>query len=457
MNRIFIGLRVAALATILVPMSAHANALAFDAAGNLYAADPSRHSVFKYTADGTKSTFATGLRYPLGLCFDGKGNLFVSDGSAINPKSRRSILKFTSDRKRSTFVTGISSVGMAFDRSGNLFVSEGDSIFKFTLQGVKSTLVISKLANFIDLAFDEAGNLFVEDQSVTVTDAGVGRSIFKFSPDGTKSTFATGLKDPSGLAVDAAGNVYVIEVAAADATSQAIVKFTPGGTKSTGTSMFGRAFRLGIAIDRSGNVFVSSNDSILKFDSSGTPSTFASEWVSPDKQWEYTLWVDGHGPGIVKAGTTQLVLDFPEELDVSGTGEAEVVWAPDSKRFAFNYSPPHAHHTTYETVAFYQLRGDKWVALHSPVDESERAQLVQLAKDHLPKSFNPRHCAPNRDVLKLRKWTDANTAILYAPCYGRMSGQLEAGFLFTLKFDDAGNWKIIKAHQMSKKELEDEQ
>ena len=33
----------------------------------------------------------------------------------------------------------------------------------------------------------------------------------------------------------------------------------------------------------------------------------------------------------------------------------------------------------------------------------------------------------------------------------------EAAFLFTLKFDDAGNWKIVKTHQMSKKELEDEQ
>jgi hypothetical protein len=33
----------------------------------------------------------------------------------------------------------------------------------------------------------------------------------------------------------------------------------------------------------------------------------------------------------------------------------------------------------------------------------------------------------------------------------------EAGLFFTLKFDDAGNWKIIKTHQMSKKEFEDEQ
>ena len=37
------------------------------------------------------------------------------------------------------------------------------------------------------------------------------------------------------------------------------------------------------------------------------------------------------------------------------------------------------------------------------------------------------------------------------------SREPEAAFLFTLKFDDAGNWKIVKTPQMSKKELEDEQ
>ena len=93
MKRIFIGLTVAALATILVPMGVHPNALAFDVAGNLYVADPSRHSVFKYTPDGTKSSFATELKYPLGLCFDGEGNLFVSDG-ALTEASFLFTLKF---------------------------------------------------------------------------------------------------------------------------------------------------------------------------------------------------------------------------------------------------------------------------------------------------------------------------------------------------------------------------
>ena len=33
---------------------------------------------------------------------------------------------------------------------------------------------------------------------------------------------------------------------------------------------------------------------------------------------------------------------------------------------------------------------------------------------------------------------------------------MKAAFLFTLKFDEAGNWKIVKTHQMSDKEIEKE-
>ena len=59
-------------------------------------------------------------------------------------------------------------------------------------------------------------------------------------------------------------------------------------------------------------------------------------------------------------------------------------------------------------VVFYQLRDDKWVALHSPADALQPSQLLQPPlKDHLPKGFNPRHCAPEWDEVKLRRWHDA--------------------------------------------------
>jgi len=228
----------------------------------------------------------------------------------------------------------------------------------------------------------------------------------------------------------------------------AILKFNSDGTQSTFASALDIFPTRGMAVDRSANLFVWDGHTILKVDSSGTPTTFASDWLSPDKQWEYKCC---DGVGIVKAGTTQVVLDLsdlPWLFD-----EGEILWAPNSKRFAVNYRQP-ARHMTYETVAFYQLRGDKWVTLHSPVDEaSKHTQLAQLARKYSAKNtYRKRDSSPAHDHLKVRSWTDANTAILYA--YSA-EDEGDAAALFTLKFDEAGNWKVVKMHRLSKKELEE--
>jgi hypothetical protein len=122
------------------------------------------------------------------------------------------------------------------------------------------------------------------------------------------------------------------------------------------------------------------------------------------------------------------------------------------KTFAFNYSPPTASHTNWETIALYQLRGDKWVALRSPVGKTSQrtqlAQLAQLAKERLPKSD------PDHDILRVRNWTDANTTILYCSSFRVGSGS-KLNVLFTLKFDAEGNSKIVKTHKMSDPEVDE--
>jgi hypothetical protein len=133
---------------------------------------------------------------------------------------------------------------------------------------------------------------------------------------------------------------------------------------------------------------------------------------------------------------------------------AKAVWAPDLKRFAFNLG--YRTGTVGEAVAFYQLRDNKWVALQSPVDEaSKHTQLAQLARKYSPKNaYRKGDSSPVSDSLRVRSWTDASTAILYANSEWRAG---EAAALFTLKFDEAGNWKIVKMHRMSKKEIEEQQ
>jgi hypothetical protein len=130
------------------------------------------------------------------------------------------------------------------------------------------------------------------------------------------------------------------------------------------------------------------------------------------------------------------------------------VWAPDLKRFAFNLG--YRTGTVGEAVAFYQLRDNKWVALQSLVDEaSEHTQLAQLARKYSPKNtYRKGDSSSVSDRLEARSWTDANTLLLYAYSEGDKG---EAAALFTLKFDEAGNWKIVKMHRMSKKELEEKQ
>jgi len=235
-------------------------------------------------------------------------------------------------------------------------------------------------------------------------------------------------------------------------SSNSILKYTPGGNKSTFAT--GNDFD-DMAFDAAGNLFVSQfGDLIFKFTPDGTRSTFASVRISPDTQWEYQYSADGANPRIAKAGTTETVLDLSKEVPSQWAKQAKIVWAPDSKRFALNYKADDSSTLT----ALYQLRGEKWVALRSPITNQttelvERAPSAELRKMHLPKNAHPRRDSITWEVTQ---WTDANIAILYA--YSSWSvgdiSDLETHFLFTLKFDAKGNWKIVKTHQMADAEID---
>ena len=134
----------------------------------------------------------------------------------------------------------------------------------------------------------------------------------------------------------------------------------------------------------------SSSEQAQSVSETGSASSSSTSSVSPDKQWEYKCdeyGLDQCAPEIVKPGTTDVVVDLDQDLEVHSpeANRTEVIWAPDSKRFACNYAPVHAHHTRVKFVAFYQLRDGEWAALRSPSDiKTEDLQLAQLGKGHLP-------------------------------------------------------------------------
>jgi hypothetical protein len=202
------------------------------------------------------------------------------------------------------------------------------------------------------------------------------------------------------------------------------------------------------------------NQSITAQSPSPSPSS-----VSPDKKWEYHP--DESDPKIVKAGTNEVALDLSDQPAGNGFSSATVIWASDSKRFAFNYGQGRTHATS-----LYQLRGDEWKALKLSDDEDkifQRADDIvagQLKRKGLSKERLSKKEMYLRLIwwtVELDRWVDSNTAILYASLRqvaarrdnpGEMSDDFGTDLLFTLKFDEAGNWKIIKTHEMSEKEVE---
>jgi sugar lactone lactonase YvrE len=433
--------------------------MAFDSAGNLLIANADTGKIFKFAPDGKRTTFASSLTHPFGMAFDADGNLFVAE---VQEKSGL-VLKFTPDGKRSTFASGlVEPLFLAFDPAGNLFVLDVKggymgTILKFTPDGTRSVFAKSGLRtdDFISSAgpaVDQAGNLFISDSG------GGNTAILKFAPDGSHTTFFAGLGNPQPnvLGFDPAGNLFVALVTQLTSEYTQILKFSPDGKKetfATGTDTIGMAF------DKGGNLFVAdgATGSILKFAPDGTKTEFAHEIasISPDEKWEYQSATNELSARIVKAGTN----DVAGELACGGgtCGTPRVLWAPDSKRFALNWGQGRTHQT-----AIYQLVDDKWTELKAPGEEDEiqtkvyGEEAAQLKRKGIAKK--------NANLRLLyywvnaSRWADPGTLIIHASL-GEIDRKTEEAFggdfLFTLKFDAAGKWKITKAHKMSEKEIKD--
>ncbi|TAE30507.1 MAG: T9SS C-terminal target domain-containing protein [Candidatus Kapaibacterium sp.] len=243
-------------------------------------------------ADGTQG--AARFNAPIGIAFDGSGNMFVGD------QTNHRIRKITSTGVVTTLAgSGISGwadgtgaaaqfsnpSGVATDAVGNVYVADylNHRIRVVTPLGAVTTLAGSGVPGSADgtgLAAQfngpvgiarSGGNLYVSDNlghrirqitiagGVVTTLAGSGTAGFA-DATGTLAQFSS----PQGLATDALGNVYV-----ADHINQRIRKITSGGVVTTlaGSGAGGFAdgtgaaaqFQapLGVSVDAAGNVYVS--------------------------------------------------------------------------------------------------------------------------------------------------------------------------------------------------------
>ena len=257
-----------------------------------------------------------------GIAIDAAGNIFIAD--AANSRIRKvapngiittiagvGVNGFGGDGGVATAAILNNPVNVAADAAGNIYIADQDNqrIRKIDNNGIISTIAGDGNMSFggdggpataaqlnipIDVAADAAGNVFFIDQANLrirkIATSGIistiaGNGTMGFGGDGGPATAAK-LNSPTGLNIDAAGNIYFT-----DQGNQRVRKIntagiitTVAGTGTPGFSGDGGAATaaqlnapIDVAVNSSGELFITdqNNHRIRKVDVNGIITTLA--------------------------------------------------------------------------------------------------------------------------------------------------------------------------------------
>jgi len=267
------------------------------------------------------TTNLSGYDGPIGLVCDNLGNVYAGE------PSRSTIWRFSPDGSSFDvgFGDGVSS--LAFGTTGALYVTAlnfyglylPDCLSgKYDLTGL-SAYTAENLIYPVTLALDSSNNMYVANNTnanplpqppiFSTNNNTIQR--FTYGPSNFTSlgTFASGLNGPWGMAFDNYGNLYVANSATNGDLSNTILKISTNATRSVfATATNGLSGPRGLAFDSAGSLYVANSltGTILKFAPDGTSAIFASGLNSPTSIAIY--------PGLRGWSATPLKLSTPTVL-----------------------------------------------------------------------------------------------------------------------------------------------
>ena len=268
-------------------------------------------SAFAATGYGLLASFGAGQNLgaaPVGLAVDDSssasaGDVYVTDGEVVN--------RYTAAEAAAGAITPTlaplskfgEAYGVAVDpSSGDVYVADAaGAVYKFDASGAPIAFGLSgaTVANPLGIAVNPSnGNVLVGDYSTS--------TVYEFSSAGvfTGNEYVVG-GVPSGVAVDAAGDVFVAT------GGGGLLKFTaPGAVSET----FATGQANGVAVSAAGNVFVAGANQVAEYDSAGKPVGTA---------FGQGVLGEAYGVGLSTAATPLVYVadDANDEADVFNTGE----------------------------------------------------------------------------------------------------------------------------------------
>ncbi len=302
--------------------------VAIDSTGNIYVADQLNDRIRKINTAGIISTFAgngsgsfsgdggqataAALFRPCGVAVDSSGNVYIADqynnrvrkvntSGIISTLAGRGGSSFGGDGGPATNAYLNNPEGVSVDRYGNVYIADAynNRIRKVNIAGTISTVAGSSTGGYAGdggaataarlnrpyhACMDGNSNLYIADEfnhrirkvnTSGVINTFAGTAYGGFSGDGGPATAAR-LSYPTGIAIDAAGNVFV-----ADLGNYRVRKIGPHAIVSaSGSFSVCLGNTLALSDSTAGGTWLTSDSSLATIDSTGTLTSLSTGTVT---------------------------------------------------------------------------------------------------------------------------------------------------------------------------------
>jgi sugar lactone lactonase YvrE len=355
------GVGTPATATVTISCTVSPFAFNYSPATNVYPVNVAINPLIPTITSGVVAPLSFGagtgitggtLSEPQNINFDPSGNMYVTN------YGNGTVTEYSS---AGVFIADIALMppshpdDVVFDSSGDAFVvGNGGNIYKYTggFGGTKSTW-LTGLANTdqvtLSLAMDASNNIYVVSSSSATT----GNSVREFASTGTtvgaaKLTITSNLSYPSGIAVDASGNIYVSNIG-----NNTVYEYS--ATNTTGTQVLSSvtlSLPYTIAVDAAGNLYIANftSNTVDVVNPQVAINTLVTSFNAPNPDG---VAIDSQGNVYVSDYADNSVVEYPPYSGFSVAGTLPPGLSFNQNTGTFSGTPTAAWPVTTYTVTGY--------------------------------------------------------------------------------------------------------